>query len=124
MSWGRFSRKASRSPGDSGSGRRGTYRDDGGRGEALCGGRGTLEHSVSLTETPQSTTAFARFVREIQGDPNTGRGVGVHCRASIDRSSLLLAAVLCAEGFSPGAAFQRLSTARGMKVPDTSEQMS
>jgi protein-tyrosine phosphatase len=74
-------------------------------------------------ETPQSTVAFAKFVQEVRDDLHAGQGVGVHCRASIGRSSLLLAAVLCAEGFRPENAFQRLSTARGLQVPDTAEQI-
>jgi protein-tyrosine phosphatase len=47
----------------------------------------------------------------------------VHCRASIGRSSLLLAALLTDEGLKPDEAFRRLTKARGLKVPDTNDQV-
>ena len=47
-------------------------------------------------ETPPSTAAFAKFVEEMRSEVHAGRSVAVHCRASIGRSSLLLAALLTA----------------------------
>ena len=47
----------------------------------------------------------------------------IHCRASIGRSSLLLAALLTAEGLTPDDAFRRLTVARGLRVPDTPDQV-
>jgi protein-tyrosine phosphatase len=74
--------------------------------------------------TPQSTAKFAAFVQSLRAELRAGRSIAVHCRASIGRSSLLLAAVLCAEGFRPDDAFERLSKARGLNVPDTAEQVT
>src|ERR1700692_4414932 len=51
-------------------------------------------------ETPPSTAAFAKFVEELRVEVHAGRSLAVHCRASIGRSSLLLAALLTAEGFT------------------------
>lgn len=74
-------------------------------------------------ETPSSTSSFVVFVDLLRSELHAGRSVAVHCRASIGRSSLLLAAVLCAEGFAPQDAFKRLSKARGLQVPDTVDQV-
>ena len=74
-------------------------------------------------ETPPSTAAFAKFVEELRAEAHAGRSVAVHCRASIGRSSLLLAALLTAEGHTPDDAFRRLTTARGVQVPDTPDQI-
>ena len=74
-------------------------------------------------ETPASITAFIAFIEGLQADLHVGRSVAVHCRASIGRSSLLLASLLCAEGFKPDDAFARLTKARGLQVPDTHDQI-
>ena len=74
-------------------------------------------------EVPSSLGSFASFVDELRRVLHSARSLAVHCRASIGRSSLLLAGVLCAEGFTPEDAFKRLAKARGLQVPDTVEQV-
>ena len=74
-------------------------------------------------ETPPSTAAFAKFVEELRVEAHAGRCVAVHCRASIGRSSLLLAALLTAEVYTADDALRRLTTARGLQVPDTRDQI-
>jgi protein-tyrosine phosphatase len=51
-----------------------------------------------------------------------GQFIVVHCRAGIGRSSLIAAAVLVREGLSPAEAWERISAARGLSVPDTEAQ--
>jgi protein-tyrosine phosphatase len=51
-----------------------------------------------------------------------GEGVGLHCRAGIGRSALIAACVLVLLGKAPGAAFDLIEKARGVKVPDTEGQ--
>lgn len=82
-----------------------------------------LSYPIPDGEAPSSISSFKTFVDTLRRELHAGQSVAVHCRASIGRSSLLLAAVLCAEGFTPQDAFKRLSMARGMRVPDTSEQV-
>ena len=91
----------------------------------LCAAGGIIFRSFPIPdrETPTSTVAFSRFVDDLRAEVHAGRSVAVHCRASIGRSSLLLAALLTAEGYKPDDAFRRLSTARGLQVPDTPEQV-
>jgi protein-tyrosine phosphatase len=74
-------------------------------------------------EVPPLLPSFAAFVERLRAELHSGRSVAVHCRASIGRSSLLLAGVLCAEGFQPEGAFKRLAKARELQVPDTDEQV-
>jgi len=90
-----------------------------------CHGAGIVFHSFPIPdrETPSSTALFSEFVESLRQEAHAGRSIAVHCRASIGRSSLLLAALLCLEGFTPKDAFQRLSLARGLQVPDTLEQI-
>jgi protein-tyrosine phosphatase len=91
----------------------------------LCAAGGIEFRSFPIPdrETPPSTAAFAEFLKELQAQVHAGRSVAVHCRASIGRSSLLLAALLTAEGLTPDDAFKRLTSARGVQVPDTLDQI-
>lgn len=91
----------------------------------LCAAGGIQFRSFPIPdrETPPSTEAFAKFVQELRVEVHAGRSVAVHCRASIGRSSLLLAALLTAEGYTADDAFRRLTTARGLQVPDTPDQI-
>jgi protein-tyrosine phosphatase len=82
-----------------------------------------LSYPIPDRETPSSTSSFTTFVNQLREELHRGRRVAVHCRASIGRSSLLLAAILCSEGFTPQDAFRRLTIARGVQVPDTREQV-
>lgn len=66
-----------------------------------------------------ATLALAGTLRSRLGE---GAGVAVHCRAGIGRSSTLAAAVMVLEGLAPSEAWERISAARGMQVPDTAAQ--
>lgn len=73
-------------------------------------------------QVPPSRLGFLTFAQFVHKRAKDGMKVGVHCRACIGRSSVLLATVLRLEGFSAKEAFERISDARGMRVPDTAAQ--
>jgi protein-tyrosine phosphatase len=72
------------------------------------------DHSI-----PESMEEVRLVVDRLHRDLRSGKAVGAHCYAGIGRSCLLLACVLCLDGLTPEQAFQRLSVARGLHVPDT-----
>ncbi len=53
---------------------------------------------------------------------SAGRGIAVHCWASVGRSPTLVAATLAYAGVPVDAAWERIAVARGREVPDTLEQ--
>ena len=65
---------------------------------------------------------FRDLARELVQDLLADRAVVIHCRAGIGRSSLLAAAVLKVEGYDAEEAWQLITEARGLPVPDTDEQ--
>ena len=71
---------------------------------------------------PTSNNEVQQLVSELEQSLTGGGNVGIHCRQGIGRSSLVAACVLVTSGESPNAAFQRITSARGRSVPDTSEQ--
>jgi protein-tyrosine phosphatase len=72
------------------------------------------DHSI-----PESMEEFRLVLDRLRGDLRAGKGVGAHCYAGIGRSCLLIACLLCLEGLTAEDALDRLSAARGLRVPDT-----
>jgi hypothetical protein len=62
-------------------------------GLCAAGGIEFRSFPVPDRETPLSTSAFAKFVKELQIQVHAGRSVDVHCRASIGSSSLAFSGV-------------------------------
>jgi len=82
-----------------------------------------LNFPINDRSVPSSHRDFAAFLDQFTEAIARGNAIGVHCRASIGRASLLNAALLCRQGLSPAKVFELLSEARGLKVPDTEEQI-
>ena len=71
---------------------------------------------------PRSQGATRQIVDELGNQLSRGNNVGIHCRQGIGRSSLVAACILVALGESSGNAFKQIKSARGVSVPDTTEQ--
>lgn len=90
----------------------------------------TLCEQVGMSFQSEPITDFSlpeldEFRLVISGlccDLKAGRQIAVHCRAGIGRSGMTTCAVLIALGASAQEAIERVSTARGIEVPDTQEQ--
>jgi protein-tyrosine phosphatase len=91
----------------------------------LCETAGIAFRSFPIPDrqTPSSMASFAKFIEILRAEVHAGHSVAVHCRASIGRSSLLLAGLLITDGLRPSEAFRRLTNARGLQVPDTPDQV-
>jgi protein-tyrosine phosphatase len=71
---------------------------------------------------PGSKIPMQRLAAELNDQLSRGACIGIHCRQSIGRSSLVAACVLITSGESPKSAFEHIEAARGVPVPDTNEQ--
>ncbi len=71
---------------------------------------------------PNSTAAAIAVAGEIDDELRRGVNVAIHCRQSVGRAGLMAAAVLTASGVEPRRAFEIVSAARGVEVPETVEQ--
>lgn len=67
-------------------------------------------------------SAALTVARRLRDELLAGKGVAIHCRAGIGRSSLLAAAVLRLEGVRPAQAWATIGRARGVRVPETQAQ--
>jgi protein-tyrosine phosphatase len=71
---------------------------------------------------PSDRSEFLQHVEQLAEMVQKGRFVGVHCRASIGRSSILVVSVLMRLGWNREDAFRVVESARGCSIPDTTEQ--
>jgi protein-tyrosine phosphatase len=94
--------------------------------ESLCQAANLRFISFPIPDrgVPSNCADFADLIAEIEQRLRSGESVAVHCRAGIGRSGLVGACVLSAFGVGPDLAFEMLSRARGVTVPDTDAQIA
>ena len=81
-----------------------------------------LSFPIDDYDVPASEGALRQLVKELQELLENGHNVGIHCRAGIGRSSVVAACLLVDHGEDTESSFRRISTARGLAVPDTVAQ--
>lgn len=72
---------------------------------------------------PASSNETFDLVNRLATSLSQGKNIGVHCRQSVGRSSLIAATVLIALGKEPQDAFEQIAAARGCPVPETPRQL-
>jgi len=73
-------------------------------------------------QIPRSESTLAEALEKVNDALAAGKNVVVHCRQGIGRSGLVAACLLVKNGMSPGAAVEAVSAARGLTIPETTEQ--
>lgn len=81
-----------------------------------------ISYPVPDRTTPEDEDGFRRLVARLVRLIGEGKSVGVHCRACIGRSTVVVAAVLIQLGITPTDALALTEGARGCMVPDTPQQ--
>jgi protein-tyrosine phosphatase len=73
---------------------------------------------------PTDQKAFLAHASRLAESLEAGDSIGIHCRQSIGRSSLLAVAILLSVGMDLAAALEQVRSARGVPVPETPEQLA
>ncbi len=81
-----------------------------------------VSFSIPDRGVPASTEAAIEVVGRIAAQLEAGKNVAVHCRQGVGRSGLIAAAVLMNSGLHARKAIETVSSARGVRVPETLEQ--
>ena len=71
---------------------------------------------------PDSVNAFLELINQLHDASTQSRGIVAHCYAGIGRSTLVAASLLLRAGVELDEALARISDARGVTVPDTTDQ--
>jgi len=91
-------------------------------GEARRAGLTFIPFPILDRDVPRSEATLNELLTKMHEQVSAGRNVLVHCRQGIGRTGLVVASLLIRSGMSPGAAVDAVSAARGVTVPETSEQ--
>ncbi len=67
--------------------------------------------------------SFKPVVTRLAAELSEGQSLGIHCRAGIGRSGLLICCILKSVGLKTQDAIELVSQARGLKIPDTQVQI-
>ncbi len=96
-----------------------------GQEEALCNKYGIKFRSFPIKDRalPNSKTKTEDFVQSIFGEIMAGLNVVVHCRMGIGRSSIIAGAIILLAGSTADNIISRVTKVRGLRVPDTDEQL-
>lgn len=77
---------------------------------------------IADRSVPGFDESFKNLLCQLNERIRQGKAVGVHCRAGIGRSSLILACLLVQNKIDADEAFSCITVSRGCPVPDTEEQ--
>jgi protein-tyrosine phosphatase len=81
-----------------------------------------ISYPIPDRQIPNSETQWSELLEKVNSNLSSGKNVLVHCRQGIGRSGLVAICLLVKKGMSPGAAVESVSAARGLAVPETTEQ--
>ncbi len=82
-----------------------------------------INHAILDRGIPSHNQLAIKLVSDIHIAWRTGKTVGIHCRAGIGRSGMIATAVLLRDGMQLSDAVSQVSKGRGLKTPDTEEQV-
>lgn len=81
-----------------------------------------LSFPIPDLAVPASVTATSEVLNRLLNALRDGKRIAIHCRQGIGRSGLIATSLLVMEAIDPFIAFRRVSAARGLEVPETTEQ--
>jgi len=91
----------------------------------LCEDEGIEHHSFPIKDhgIPLDVQKFLRLIKQLANALEEGQTIAIHCFAGIGRTGLTAAAVMIYLGHDLDKALIQLSKARGLKVPETLQQI-
>ena len=82
-----------------------------------------LRFPVTDRGLPTSMKEWASFIQSLSACLDEKKSVVAHCRMGIGRASMIAVSIMVSYGVEANDAFRWMTEARGLKVPDTDEQL-
>jgi protein-tyrosine phosphatase len=73
-------------------------------------------------QVPSSEGTLGQVLEKMNTALASGKNILIHCRQGVGRTGLVAACLLVKTGLSPGSAVETVSAARGVSIPETTEQ--
>jgi protein-tyrosine phosphatase len=93
--------------------------------QQLCEAHGItfINFPIPDRSVPEKYSRLEPFLTMLMQQIQEGHSVVIHCRMGIGRSSIIAGCLLLEAGLKTDFIFQHITKVRGLKVPDTEEQV-
>ena len=79
---------------------------------------------IADRNVPKPYPEFHNFIHQLKEKLSAGRHMVIHCRMGIGRSTIIAGCLLIKPGYKTDDIIAHISKIRGMRVPDTDEQIA
>ena len=83
-----------------------------------------INFPIKDRDIPQDKNLLDKFIATIVLKINEGKSVVIHCRMGIGRASIITSSILLQYNFTVNEIIDKITSIRGLKVPDTDEQVA
>jgi len=83
-----------------------------------------INFQIKDHDVPQFFLPFNQLIDKLANDIKSGKNIAIHCYAGIGRTGITAASILIKLGQQVDSALINLSQTRGLRVPETLEQIS
>lgn len=74
-------------------------------------------------DVPQDKKELEKLINSVVSKINEGKSTVIHCRMGIGRASIIASSILLNFGFTVSEIIEKITLVRGLKIPDTEEQL-
>ncbi len=82
-----------------------------------------INFPIKDRDNPQDKNLLDKFIATIVLKINEGKSIVIHCRMGIGRASIIASSILLQYNFTVNEIIDKITSIRGLKVPDTEEQV-
>lgn len=83
-----------------------------------------IHFPITDRNVPKTDILFYNLISQLKAKISAGNRMVLHCRMGIGRSTILAVCLLFKPGFKTEEAIEHIGKIRGMRVPDTDEQVA